>query len=176
MQPLHKKILQPLFFLKLYQYFWKQQFDTFDNQCDVLRAAFCDSRDVFWWLRTSKENEAQCTCSLWYKPDTVNISVYCVQFALWQMTSFQCFVQSSVFGLGLSESGSGPEHSLSSLVSMVWSYQGAAREPGSSFKGVICVTVLLLVTISPGFVSVQCTNTCRACAYLYSCIQLGPHV
>ena len=26
--------------------FWKEQFDTFDNQCDVLRAAFCDSRDV----------------------------------------------------------------------------------------------------------------------------------
>ena len=27
-------------------YFWKEQFDTFDNRCDVLRAAFCDSRDV----------------------------------------------------------------------------------------------------------------------------------
>ena len=25
----------------------KEQFDTFDNLCDVLRAAFCDSRDVF---------------------------------------------------------------------------------------------------------------------------------
>ena len=25
----------------------KEQFDTFENQCDVLRAAFCDSRYVF---------------------------------------------------------------------------------------------------------------------------------
>ena len=31
----------------LSQYFWKEQLDTFDNQCDVLRAAFCDSRDVY---------------------------------------------------------------------------------------------------------------------------------
>ena len=27
--------------------FWKEQFDTFDNRCDVLRAVFCDSCDVF---------------------------------------------------------------------------------------------------------------------------------
>ena len=27
--------------------FWKEQFDTFDSRCVVLRAAFCDSRDVF---------------------------------------------------------------------------------------------------------------------------------
>ena len=32
---------------KLSQYFWKDQFDTFCNQCDVLRAAFCNSCDVF---------------------------------------------------------------------------------------------------------------------------------
>ena len=32
---------------KLSQYFWKEQFDTFDNRCDVLRAAFCDSRNFF---------------------------------------------------------------------------------------------------------------------------------
>ena len=31
---------------KLSPYFWKEQFDTFDNQCDVLRAAFCDSHNV----------------------------------------------------------------------------------------------------------------------------------
>ena len=30
----------------LSQYFWKEKFDIFDNRCDVLRAAFCDSRDV----------------------------------------------------------------------------------------------------------------------------------
>ena len=35
------------FFLKLFQYFWKVQFDTFDSRCDFLRAAFCDSRNVF---------------------------------------------------------------------------------------------------------------------------------
>ena len=35
-----------LFFL-ITHYFWKEKFDTFDNQCDVLRAASCDSRDVF---------------------------------------------------------------------------------------------------------------------------------
>ena len=34
-------------FSVLSQYFWKEQFDTFDNRCDVLRAAFCDSCDVF---------------------------------------------------------------------------------------------------------------------------------
>ena len=37
-------------FSLLSQYFWKVQlgtFDTFDNRCDVLGAAFCDSCDVF---------------------------------------------------------------------------------------------------------------------------------
>ena len=34
----------------LAQYFWKEQFDTFDNQCDVHKAAFCDSRYVFMKL------------------------------------------------------------------------------------------------------------------------------
>ena len=38
------------YWTNLSQYFWKQQFYTFDNQCDVLRAAFCDSHDVFTWL------------------------------------------------------------------------------------------------------------------------------
>ena len=33
----------------LSQYFWKEQFNTFDNLCDVLRAAFCDSCNVFVW-------------------------------------------------------------------------------------------------------------------------------
>ena len=45
MQPLHKKSCY-FFFVKLFRYFWKEQFDTFDNRCDVLRAAFCDSRNV----------------------------------------------------------------------------------------------------------------------------------
>ena len=40
-QPLKKNIL--LFS----EDFWGEQFDTFDNRCDVLRAAFCNSRDVF---------------------------------------------------------------------------------------------------------------------------------
>ena len=31
----------------LAQYFLKDQFDTSDNRCDVLRAAFCDSGYVF---------------------------------------------------------------------------------------------------------------------------------
>ena len=30
----------------LFQYFWKEQLDTIDKRCDVLRAAFCDSCDV----------------------------------------------------------------------------------------------------------------------------------
>ena len=34
----------------LAQYFWKKHFDTFDNQCDVHKAAFCDSRYVFMKL------------------------------------------------------------------------------------------------------------------------------
>ena len=46
-QPLHKFFLQPLFIFFLQShFFWKEQFDTFDNQCDVLRATFCNSRDV----------------------------------------------------------------------------------------------------------------------------------
>ena len=36
-----------LFFFLLSQYFAKEQFDTFDNLGDVLRAALCDSRNVF---------------------------------------------------------------------------------------------------------------------------------
>ena len=31
----------------LSHYFWIEQFVTFDNWCDVLRAAFCDCRNVF---------------------------------------------------------------------------------------------------------------------------------
>ena len=38
-----------IFFL-LSQYFWKDKFDTFDNQCDVFRAAFCDSGNDFFFL------------------------------------------------------------------------------------------------------------------------------
>ena len=38
---------QKKFFLRFSEYFWKQQFDTFDNRYDFLKAAFCDSRDVF---------------------------------------------------------------------------------------------------------------------------------
>ena len=37
----------PSIFFLLSQYFRKEHFDTFDNRCYVLRAAFCDSRDVF---------------------------------------------------------------------------------------------------------------------------------
>ena len=37
----------------LYQYYWKEQFDTVYNRCDVLRAAFCDSCDVFVTAATS---------------------------------------------------------------------------------------------------------------------------
>ena len=40
----HKKSCNP--FLKLCQYFWKVQFYTFDNWCDVLRTTFCNSRNV----------------------------------------------------------------------------------------------------------------------------------
>ena len=29
------------------EHFWKEQFDTFDNRCDDLSAAFCDSRNVY---------------------------------------------------------------------------------------------------------------------------------
>ena len=33
--------------------FWKEQFDTFENRCNVLRAAFCDFRDVSYSLTHS---------------------------------------------------------------------------------------------------------------------------
>ena len=46
-QPLNKKITQPLIYIFLVsQYFGKEQIDTFDNPFDVLRAEFCNSRDV----------------------------------------------------------------------------------------------------------------------------------
>ena len=40
----------------LAQYFWKEQFDTFANQCDVHKTAFCDSRYVFLslWFNSLK--------------------------------------------------------------------------------------------------------------------------
>ena len=41
-----KKITQPLKKFYFFQHFLKEQFDTFDNRCDVLRAAFCDSHNV----------------------------------------------------------------------------------------------------------------------------------
>ena len=47
-QPLHKKSCKPLLFFKLSQYFWKMQFDTFDNRCDVLRTVFWDSHNRFF--------------------------------------------------------------------------------------------------------------------------------
>ena len=42
-----KYLVYSFIFYLLSQYFWKKQFDTFDNTCDVLRAAFYDSCDVF---------------------------------------------------------------------------------------------------------------------------------
>ena len=49
-QPLDKKAhatsRQFFFFYLLSQHFFKLQFYTFDTRCDVLRAAFCDSRNV----------------------------------------------------------------------------------------------------------------------------------
>ena len=66
-QPLNKKS-RNLFF-QLSQYFWKVQFDTFDtfdNQCDVLCAAFCDSRNVFMNPGLLIDHETKWTCS--YKP------------------------------------------------------------------------------------------------------------
>ena len=52
-----RKITQPQ---KKIQYFCKEQFDTFDNRCDVLRAAFCDSCDVLpsriWYLVLCKQD------------------------------------------------------------------------------------------------------------------------
>ena len=47
-----RKIKQPQ---KTIQHFCKEQFDTFDNQCDVLRAAFCDSRDVYFLYMVSPQ-------------------------------------------------------------------------------------------------------------------------
>jgi hypothetical protein len=44
-KPLHKKITPPLFLKKNNL---EVQFGTFGNRCDVLRAAICDSRNVFW--------------------------------------------------------------------------------------------------------------------------------
>ena len=42
-----KNLATSNFFL-LNHYFWKEQFDTFDMRYDVLRAAFCDSHNVFF--------------------------------------------------------------------------------------------------------------------------------
>ena len=49
------KIAQPLKKKKnlFSEHFWKEQFDTFDNRSDVLRAAFCYSRNVFHLLTHS---------------------------------------------------------------------------------------------------------------------------
>ena len=41
-----------VFFLRP-QYSWKEQFYTFDNQCDALRAAFCDSCDIFFFVEVA---------------------------------------------------------------------------------------------------------------------------
>ena len=43
----HKKITQLFCLLLFSKYFWKVQLDPFDNRCNVLRAAFCDSPNVF---------------------------------------------------------------------------------------------------------------------------------
>ena len=49
------------FFIDLIsQYFWKKQFDLFDNQCNVLRAAFCDSRGVFLLDKVVKLVSGEC--------------------------------------------------------------------------------------------------------------------
>ena len=48
MQPLQQKSCNlSLKKIELSWYFWKKKFDTSDNRGDVLRAAFCDSCDVF---------------------------------------------------------------------------------------------------------------------------------
>ena len=45
-----QNLLTKFFFNKIIyflSFFWKEQFDTLDKRCDVLRAAFCNSRDVY---------------------------------------------------------------------------------------------------------------------------------
>ena len=41
------------FLLQFFQYFYKEQFDTFDNRCEVLRPVFCNSRGFFLHLKIS---------------------------------------------------------------------------------------------------------------------------
>ena len=51
------------FFLLLFTFsvfLWKEQFDTFDNECDYLRAAFCDSCYVFLTLPLLLKNRDGC--------------------------------------------------------------------------------------------------------------------
>ena len=49
--PLH------VFFLFFFsERFWKEQFNKFDNRCDVLRAAFCDSRNVCIFIPQVNKN------------------------------------------------------------------------------------------------------------------------
>ena len=43
-----EKKKKKIYIYLLSQYFWTEQFDLFDKRCDVLRAAFCDSRDVLY--------------------------------------------------------------------------------------------------------------------------------
>ena len=53
------------------KFFWKELFDTFDNICDVLRAAFCNSRDVFICATICTCWEIQCLQYAWislYRP------------------------------------------------------------------------------------------------------------
>ena len=50
-----------IFLNLLSQFFWKEQFDTFDNRCDVLRAAFCDSRDVFGEKHHRQTKKLKCS-------------------------------------------------------------------------------------------------------------------
>ena len=64
MQPFHKKSRNLSFFFLLSQYFWKEQFVTHDNRCDFLRAASCDSRDIF-----NNDVLSYCTNNLFGKID-----------------------------------------------------------------------------------------------------------
>ena len=41
-------LLVVFFFLFYCTNLWEKQYDTFDTRCDVLMAAFCDSRDVLY--------------------------------------------------------------------------------------------------------------------------------
>ena len=50
----------------LSQYFWKEQFDTFDNRCDILRAAFCHSRDVFLRLHDFSHSLPHSGCMIFF--------------------------------------------------------------------------------------------------------------